>query len=373
MEVQGSDVELQGSDVDVRGTDVDVRGTDEGERSGIAPAEETDAIRLTGLTVRGRHGVFDFEKRDGQDFVVDVTLRGDLSRPAASDDLADTNDYGTLADDLAAIIAGEPFDLIEALAGALADKCLESCADVEVTVHKPQAPIAHAFHDVAVTLRRTRSTRSIRGTSADDRVSAVIALGANLGDALRTLQDAARSLDLHPRIEVLAGSAIYVTAPVGGIDQPDFHNAAVAVETTLSAHELLAVCQGIEVGAGRTRDIRWGPRTLDLDLVSLRSAGGTVEVRIDDPILTLPHPRAGERSFVLAPWADVDPDAIVDTPDGPAPVTSVRKRAPDADGVRRTEHVVWPAADPADSATSSDPSVTEGPSSPSRSPGGGGG
>lgn len=319
--------------------------------SGPAP---TDAIRLTGLTVRGYHGVFDFEKREGQDFVVDVTLRRDLSRPAASDDLADTIDYGTLADDLAAIIAGEPFDLIEALAGALADKCLESCADVDVTVHKPQAPIAHAFQDVAVTVRRTRSTGTgyqpgaadqagaASHAGADDHTRAVIGLGANLGDALGALQDAATSLDLHPRIRVVAGSAIYVTAPVGGIDQPDFHNAAVVVETTLSPHELLAVCQGIEVGAGRTREVRWGPRTLDLDLVSVRTDGG--ELRIDDPVLTLPHPRAGERSFVLAPWADVDPHADVDTPDGPMTVTTVRDRAPDADGVRRTEHVVWPAA-----------------------------
>ncbi|GAA4514911.1 hypothetical protein GCM10023159_24200 [Brevibacterium yomogidense] len=373
MESQGSDMPPQGSE----------RG-----RSPRTVSDGSDAIRLTGLTVRGHHGVFDFEKRDGQDFVVDVVLGGDLSRPAASDDLADTIDYGTLADDLAAIIGGEPFDLIEALAGALADRCLESCADVEVTVHKPQAPIAHAFTDVAVTLRRTWEKPNARhaGTatgqdraSPQERMHAVVALGANLGDALETLQDAVRALDLHPRIRVLAGSPVYVTAPVGGIDQPDFHNAAVTVETTLSPHELLAVCQGIEVGAGRTREVRWGPRTLDLDLVSLRRADTAAEVRLDDPILTLPHPRAGERSFVLAPWADVDPDASVDTPDGPAPVAAVRDRAPDADGVRRTDRVVWPTADPEDAsgpADTSDPEDTSGPadaSGPAQSPGGGGG
>ena len=304
----------------------------------------TDEIRLTGLTIRGHHGVFDFEKRDGQDFVVDVVLRGDLSRPAATDDLADTIDYGALADDLAAIVAGKSYDLIESLAGALADRCLASCAEVEVTVRKPQAPIAHAFTDVAVTVRRTRSPAQWR---------AVIALGANLGDALATLQDAAHALDLHPRIDVVLGSSVYATAPVGGIDQPDFHNAAVLVDTTLPPHQLLAVCQGIEVGAGRTRDVRWGPRTLDLDLVHMGATAGAVhepgaessaaEVRLADPVLTLPHPRAGERAFVLAPWADLQPDALVDTPRGREALVTALARADDADGVQRVGALVWTA------------------------------
>lgn len=324
----------------------------------------TDAIRLTGLTVRGFHGVFDFEKRDGQDFVVDVALRGDLSGPAETDDLADTIDYGTLADDLAAIVAGKPYDLIEALAGALADRCLESCAEVEVTVRKPQAAIAHAFTDVAVTVRRTREeTGGMTDVPSPAQWRAVVALGANLGDALVTLQDAAHALDLHPRIDVVAGSAVYATVPVGGIDQPDFHNAAVIVDTTLPPHQLLAVCQGIEAGAGRTREVRWGPRTLDLDVVHVRSSAGAVhtsagaaqesgavpsgaDVRLADPVLTLPHPRAGERAFVLAPWADLQPDAVVDTPRGPEPLATALAHADDADGVRRTDAVVWPVEQP---------------------------
>lgn len=345
-----------------------------------------DEIRLTGLTVRGHHGVFDFEKRDGQDFVIDAVLRGDLTAPARSDDLADTIDYGTLADDLAAIVAGEPYDLIEALAGALVDKCLERCADAQVTVHKPQAPIAHAFADVAVTLRRTRAQQetapaaeapetpaaAAAAADADDSapaaeagsapaapaavpaavssadpsprsLRAVIALGANLGDARGALQEAAHALDLHPRIRVRAGSAIYVTAPVGGVEQPDFHNAAVLVETTLPARELLAVCQGIEVGAGRTRTVRWGPRTLDIDLIAAQDAATGAPVTSADPVLELPHPRAAERAFVLAPWADVDPQAVADTPDGPVPVAQVRDARAAQDGVIRTDDRVWGA------------------------------
>jgi dihydroneopterin aldolase/2-amino-4-hydroxy-6-hydroxymethyldihydropteridine diphosphokinase len=163
-----------------------------------------------------------------------------------------------------------------------------------------------------------------------------VSLGANLGDAAAALQDAVHALELHPRIDVLAGSPLYVTAPVGGVEQPDFHNAAVLVETSLPPRELLAVCQGIEVAAGRTREVRWGPRTLDLDLIAAHDARTGAAVTHDDAILTLPHPRAAERAFVLAPWADIDPDASLTTVAGPQPVRTLLDRLADAGGVRRT-------------------------------------
>jgi dihydroneopterin aldolase len=117
-----------------------------------------DIIALTGLTVRGQHGVFDFERRDGQDFVVDVALSLDTRPAAASDDVADTVHYGELASALAEVVGGEPVNLIETLAGRLADVCLadERVAAATVTVHKPQAPIPLQFADVAVTITRTR-------------------------------------------------------------------------------------------------------------------------------------------------------------------------------------------------------------------------
>jgi 7,8-dihydroneopterin aldolase/epimerase/oxygenase len=118
----------------------------------------SDTISLRGLRVRGHHGVFDFERRDGQDFVVDVELELDLTKAAATDDVADTVHYGELAGRLVAVIAGEPVNLIETLADRLAAVCLADprVAAATVTVHKPQAPIPHEFADVAVTLRRTR-------------------------------------------------------------------------------------------------------------------------------------------------------------------------------------------------------------------------
>lgn len=327
------------------GATAPVAGT--GPVDGSAPVDE---IRLTGLRVRGHHGVFEHEKRDGQEFVIDAVLRRDLTRPAASDALADTVDYGTLADTLATIVAGPPYDLIEALAGALVEACLQVCEDAEVTVHKPEAPIAHAFADVAVTLRRTRAeavgtsqpdaaSGAVPGTDAgsdEQTLRAVVSLGANLGDAEAALQDAVHALTLHPRIDVVGSSPIYVTAPVGGIEQPDFHNAAVLVETSLPPRELLAVCQGIEVAAGRTREVRWGPRTLDLDLIAAHDARTGAAVTHEDAVLTLPHPRAAERAFVLAPWADLDPDASLTTAAGPQPVRALLDRLGDAGGVRRT-------------------------------------
>ena len=116
----------------------------------------SDRIALTGLRVRGFHGVLPEERRDGQDFLVDAVLSLDTRAAAATDALADTVDYGDLAQRLAAVVAGSPYDLIETLADRLATVCLESplVFEAEVTVHKPSAPIPLAFADVAVTVVR---------------------------------------------------------------------------------------------------------------------------------------------------------------------------------------------------------------------------
>jgi dihydropteroate synthase len=125
-----------------------------------------DRIELRGMTVRGHHGVFDHERRDGQDFVVDITVWIDLETAAASDDLADTLDYGTLAQRAAGIVAGPPRKLIETVAGAIADDVMtdQRVHAVEVVVHKPAAPIPLDFADVAVVARRSR--RAGRGGAA---------------------------------------------------------------------------------------------------------------------------------------------------------------------------------------------------------------
>ncbi|MEO5832883.1 MAG: dihydroneopterin aldolase [Nakamurella sp.] len=128
----------------------------------------TDSITLTGLEVFGRHGVFEFERDRGQPFVVDVTVWMDLTRAATSDDVADTLHYGELAAYAAEVIAGEPRDLIETVASEIADGVMARwpALAVEVTLHKPTAPIPLEFADVAVTIRRPPGSVRMSGGAA---------------------------------------------------------------------------------------------------------------------------------------------------------------------------------------------------------------
>jgi 2-amino-4-hydroxy-6-hydroxymethyldihydropteridine diphosphokinase len=134
----------------------------------------------------------------------------------------------------------------------------------------------------------------------------VIAMGSNLGDRLDYLQGGLDGLFDTPRIRFLAVSPVYQTAPVGGPDQQaDYLNAVVIAETTMPARAVLERCHSLEAAFGRVRGELWGPRTLDLDLIIY---GDEVS---NSPGLTLPHPRAHERAFVLAPWHDADPGALL--------------------------------------------------------------
>ncbi|QHW35126.1 2-amino-4-hydroxy-6-hydroxymethyldihydropteridine diphosphokinase [Paenibacillus rhizovicinus] len=128
---------------------------------------------------------------------------------------------------------------------------------------------------------------------------AYIALGSNVGDRAKLLQDALLMLERHPDIKVLRVSAVYETEPVGYTDQPAFLNMAAALDTSLSPLQLLRAMLGMELQLGRTRDVRWGPRTIDLDLLLYEG------VAMSGEELTLPHPRMMERAFVLVPLSDV--------------------------------------------------------------------
>jgi 2-amino-4-hydroxy-6-hydroxymethyldihydropteridine diphosphokinase len=127
-------------------------------------------------------------------------------------------------------------------------------------------------------------------------------IGSNLGERLAYLQLAVDQLASADGVTVVGVSPVYETAPVGGPDQPDYLNAVVAVDTTLTPHELLRVAQGIEAEAERVRTVRWGPRTLDVDLLLVG------DEQIDDPDLVVPHPRMTDRAFVMVPLADLDPE-----------------------------------------------------------------
>lgn len=133
---------------------------------------------------------------------------------------------------------------------------------------------------------------------------AVISLGSNIGDRLAHLQGAVDALAASG-VAVVRLSGVYETAPVGGPEQDDFLNAIAIVHSALDPRELLALCQQVEADHERVRDIRWGPRTLDVDIIHVDG------VRMDEGDLTLPHPRAHERAFVCVPWLEVDPLAVI--------------------------------------------------------------
>ncbi|MGW6977865.1 2-amino-4-hydroxy-6-hydroxymethyldihydropteridine diphosphokinase [Streptomyces sp. NPDC054932] len=136
---------------------------------------------------------------------------------------------------------------------------------------------------------------------------AVIALGANLGNRLETLQGAIDALGDTPGMRVKAVSPVYETEPWGVEpgSQPSYLNAVVAVKTTLPPSSLLERAHAVEEAFDRVREERWGPRTIDVDIVAYADRVS------DDPVLTLPHPRAHQRAFVLAPWHDIDPEARI--------------------------------------------------------------
>jgi 2-amino-4-hydroxy-6-hydroxymethyldihydropteridine diphosphokinase len=136
-------------------------------------------------------------------------------------------------------------------------------------------------------------------------IPAYVAFGANLGEPVAALRAAAVALGRRPGVELVAGSPVYRTRPIGPPGQPDYANAVGRVETTLAADALLDLLLAVEGEFGRVRDVRWGPRTLDLDLIWYEGEERSGER------LTLPHPRAHEREFVLRPLADLDPALVL--------------------------------------------------------------
>ena len=138
------------------------------------------------------------------------------------------------------------------------------------------------------------------GASAPGSRRAYLGIGSNLGDRLSYLQLAVDHLGASDGVTLVGVSPVYETAPVGGPEQPDYLNAVVAVDTTLTPHDLLGVAQAIEAAAERVRTVRWGPRTLDVDVLLVG------DERVDTPDLVVPHPRMAERAFVVVPLADLD-------------------------------------------------------------------
>jgi dihydroneopterin aldolase/2-amino-4-hydroxy-6-hydroxymethyldihydropteridine diphosphokinase len=298
-------------------------------RSGV----ELDRLTVEGIRVTGHHGVLDSERETGQLFKADVVAHVSTRAAAAGDDLSKTVNYSDIADRTAEVLAGDPAQLIETVAHhvALAVLEIDGVFCVDVRIHKPQAPLHVEFKDVSVTIRRDVRTGGLWankriGSSAgmpDDPlafnaqppvadqfdvrparpVPVLLAIGGNIGNVERTLRETLEELGRMIGIEVLSTSALVRSAPAGGPPQRDYLNAVVRIQTERSPRELLGACHGLEIVHDRERTEPNGPRTLDIDIIDYDGATG----QTDD--LTLPHPRAKDRAFVVVPWAHMEPGA----------------------------------------------------------------
>jgi 2-amino-4-hydroxy-6-hydroxymethyldihydropteridine diphosphokinase len=261
-------------------------------------AARMDRIEITGLRVMTLVGVLSHEREFPQPLEFDIILEGDLRDAGASDDLADTAHYG-LVTERAATIARESKDaLLERLVHRIAEDALtfDRVEAAEVVVRKLRPPIPEDVQTTAIRVRRTRADLQIPPRTSH---RAILALGSNLGDRVGYLNLAVKELGAG----LISQSQVFETAPVGGpANQGAYLNMVVAVETSLDPFAMLRRCQRIESLALRQRLVQWGPRTLDVDLLFFD------DYAISSPELTIPHPRVGERRFVLTPLAEVAPE-----------------------------------------------------------------
>ena len=342
-------------------------------------------IALKGLGAQANHGVYDFERARNQRFSADIVMWVETAGNA--DDIAATVSYADIADEAMAVLTGTAVDLIETLAETIASRVMshEGVVGTEVTVHKPDAPIDHPFADVSVTVRAGQTdamplSLSLKGIyEAEDgsvltgeieaygRAQApspaeqeqsgalptrrdvqaahaapahdatrperlrsrrvVLAIGGNLGDVPVTLMHTVEALSYMEGFQIDDVSPIMRTKPVlapGQAPQPDYWNAVVVGSAIATPDELFAQTSRIERELGRERHERWGARTVDIDIIQIEGLASS------DPVLTLPHPRAKERAFVLAPWLLCDPDAILE---GVGRVSDLLADTPDREGI----------------------------------------
>lgn len=253
-----------------------------------------DCIKITNLKVFAHHGVFPEETREGQDFYVNACLYLDCRKAGMSDTLGDSVNYGEVCQFITEFLQQNTYQLIEAAAEHLTEKILLRWRELglkEVTLElcKPHAPIGLPFENVSVTLQR-----------GWHRV--YLALGSNMGDREAFLKDAVEKLKKEPGLVAQQVSDFIWTTPYGGVEQEDFLNGAIAVDTLFSPQELLALLHRIEQEAGRTREIHWGPRTLDLDIIFYD------KLVYEDEALVIPHMDMQNRDFVLKPLLQLCPN-----------------------------------------------------------------
>lgn len=252
-----------------------------------------DKIVIKDLEIFAYHGVLPEEKRQGQTFIVTVELFLDLHDAGASDDLGETVNYADVCDTISRVMTEEKYNLIEAAAESMAGTILleyEKVKTVHIMLCKPEAPINMTFDTVYIDITRGRHT-------------VYLGIGSNLGDREGYLDYAVDQLGKDDYIKVNRVSSYIVTKPYGNVEQDDFLNGCIEIETLYSPQELLEIVNDIEQGAGRKRVIHWGPRTLDIDILLYDR-----EIIMEEN-LKIPHAEMARRSFVLEPLCEIAPFA----------------------------------------------------------------
>lgn len=251
-----------------------------------------DYITITGLKVFAHHGVLEEEKKNGQDFYLNAKLFVDCHKAGLSDELRDALNYAEVCQYMTEEFKCDSHDLIEKACEELCQKLLlryKQLEKVELKLDKPHAPIGLPFENVSVTMERAWHR-------------AYLSFGSNMGDKKAYIQKGIQEIKEHLLIRNVKVSQLLETKPYGYVDQDVFLNGCLFLETLLLPEELLAFLHEVEQHADRKRDIVWGPRTLDMDIVFYDR-----EV-YDSEDLIIPHVDMQNREFVLKPLAELCPN-----------------------------------------------------------------
>ena len=252
-----------------------------------------DQLQIKDLEIFAYHGLFPSEKELGQKFVISASLSYDMTKAATDLDLTSSVHYGELCQQWTTWFQETTEDLIETVAYKLVERTFETyplVQEIELELKKPWAPVHLPLDTCSVTIHRRKQR-------------AFIALGSNMGDKQANLEQAIDKLRVRG-IHILKESSVLTTEPWGGVEQDSFANQVVEVETWLPAPVLLETLLAIESEMGRVREVHWGPRLIDLDLLFVEDQ----VIYTDD--LILPHPYIAERLFVLEPLVEIAPHFI---------------------------------------------------------------
>ena len=250
-----------------------------------------DFIKITNLEIYAYHGVLEEEKQKGQVFFVNLKLYMPLRKPGLSDVLQDAVNYDEVCTVVVDVFTKEVYDLIEKAAEKTVEELMHrfpALEAVEMELRKPDAPITCAPEDVSVNIYR-------------EWHKVYVAIGSNHEEADYYLEEACKQMSESVYVKNFKKSGILQTKPYGPVEQPDFQNGCVSFETYMEPEELLAFLNQIEANLKRERVVRWGPRTIDLDILFYD------DITYNSDVLTIPHIDMQNRMFVLEPLFELCP------------------------------------------------------------------